>query len=82
MEHADELLPAWIGLAKSKGTSHSATFTGPEGTVTLSAQQVQDARAGATVATLSTTTQTASLPAHAHTVTFNPASSTSPSPGY
>jgi hypothetical protein len=51
-------------------------------TVTLSAQQVQDVRAGATVATLSTTTQTTTLPAHAHTVTFNPGSSTPPSPGY
>ena len=39
MEHADELLPAWIGLAKTKGTSHSATFTGTEGTVTLSAHR-------------------------------------------
>jgi hypothetical protein len=51
-------------------------------TVALSAQEVQDARAGATVAAQSTTTQTATLPAHAHTVTFNPGSSTPPSPGY
>lgn len=51
-------------------------------TVSLSAQDVQDVRAGARVATLSTTAQSATLPAHAHTVTFNPGSSTPPSPGY
>jgi hypothetical protein len=51
-------------------------------TVSLSAQDVGDVRAGATVATLSTTGQSTTLPAHAHTVTFNPGSSTPPSPGY
>ena len=39
MEHADELLPQWIGLAKTKSTSHTATFTGTEGTVTLTAHR-------------------------------------------
>lgn len=36
LEHADMLLPECIGLARTKGTSHGATFTGAEGTVTLS----------------------------------------------
>ncbi|NJD18499.1 MAG: hypothetical protein FIA95_04355 [Gemmatimonadetes bacterium] len=36
LERADALLPTSIGLAKTKGTSHGATFTGAEGTVTLS----------------------------------------------
>ena len=36
LQHADALLPARIGLARAKGTSHGATFTGAEGTVTLS----------------------------------------------
>jgi hypothetical protein len=39
LEHADDMLPQWIGLAKSKSTGHSATFTGNEGTVTLSAHR-------------------------------------------
>ena len=33
---ADEVIPAWIGLKKSKGSSHGGSFTGEEGTVTLS----------------------------------------------
>jgi len=33
---AEELLPAWIGLARTKSSSHGATFSGEEGTVTLS----------------------------------------------
>jgi len=36
LERADTLLPDWIGLSKTKGTAHGATFTGAEGTVTLS----------------------------------------------
>ena len=36
IERADALLPAWVGLTKSKGTAHGATYTGAEGTVTLS----------------------------------------------
>jgi hypothetical protein len=36
LERADTLLPEWIGLSRTKGTSHTATFTGTEGTVTLS----------------------------------------------
>ena len=33
---AEELIPAWIGLARSKSSAHGATYTGGEGTVTLS----------------------------------------------
>ncbi len=36
---ADELLPDWIGLARTKSSSHGATFSGEEGTVTLSAHR-------------------------------------------
>jgi len=36
LERADTLLPEWIGLSKTKGTAHGATYTGAEGTVTLS----------------------------------------------
>jgi hypothetical protein len=36
LDRADTLLPEHIGLAKAKGTSHGATFSGAEGTVTLS----------------------------------------------
>ena len=36
LQRADEILPVRIGLSKSKSTSHGATFTGAEGTVTLS----------------------------------------------
>lgn len=39
LERADALLPEWIGLSRTKGGSHSATFTGAEGTVTLSAHR-------------------------------------------
>ncbi len=35
LERADSLLPNLVGLSKSKGSSHGATYTGPEGTVTL-----------------------------------------------
>lgn len=33
---AETILPERIGLSKSKGSSHGATYTGAEGTVTLS----------------------------------------------
>ncbi len=36
---AEELLPEWIGLTKTKSTSHTATFSGDEGTVTLTAHR-------------------------------------------
>ncbi len=36
LERADTLLPRCIGLSRSKGATHGATFTGAEGTVTLS----------------------------------------------
>ncbi len=35
LSKAEELLPAWIGLTKSKSSTHSATYAGSEGTVTL-----------------------------------------------
>ena len=36
LKHADDILPARIGLSKTKSSSHGATFAGAEGTVTLS----------------------------------------------
>ena len=39
LSKADELLPEWIGLTKSKSSTHSATYTGNEGTVTLTAHR-------------------------------------------
>jgi hypothetical protein len=39
MERADTLLPRSVGLAKSRSAGHDATFTGAEGTVTLSAHR-------------------------------------------
>ena len=39
LSKAEELLPAWIGLTKSKSSTHSATYTGNEGTVTLTAHR-------------------------------------------
>lgn len=33
---AEELLPERVGLSRSKSSSHGATYTGEEGTVTLS----------------------------------------------
>jgi hypothetical protein len=39
LERAEAILPEWLGLAKTKATSHAATFTGAEGTVTLSAHR-------------------------------------------
>jgi hypothetical protein len=32
---AEEMLPTRIGLARSKGSAHGATYSGEEGTVTL-----------------------------------------------
>ena len=39
LARAEELLPAWIGLSRTKSSSHGATFSGDEGTVTLSAHR-------------------------------------------
>jgi hypothetical protein len=36
LQQADEILPERIGLSKTKSSAHGATFTGAEGTVTLS----------------------------------------------
>jgi hypothetical protein len=36
---ADEVIPEIIGLTRSKGTAHGASFSGEEGTVTLSAHR-------------------------------------------
>lgn len=36
LERAEELLPALVGVARSKESSHGATYNGAEGTVTLS----------------------------------------------
>ena len=33
---ADEILPGIVGVTRSKSSSHGATFSGEEGTVTLS----------------------------------------------
>lgn len=37
VRRAEEIIPERIGLTKSKSSGHGATFTGEEGTVTLSA---------------------------------------------
>ena len=39
IEKAEEVLPTAIGLERSKGSSKGATYTGAEGTVTLSAHR-------------------------------------------
>jgi len=39
LSKADEVIPAILGLIRSKGTSHDASFTGEEGTVTLAAHR-------------------------------------------
>ena len=36
---ADEVIPKIVGLTRSKGTSHDASYSGEEGTVTLSAHR-------------------------------------------
>ena len=39
LARAEELLPEWIGLTRIKTASHTATFSGEEGTVTLTAHR-------------------------------------------
>ena len=39
LARADEVLPGLVGLTRSKGSSHGASFSGEEGTVTLSAHR-------------------------------------------
>ena len=39
LAQAEELLPERLGLTKSKGTGHGATYTGQEGTVVVSAHR-------------------------------------------
>jgi hypothetical protein len=39
LERADVLLPDRIGLSRTKGGGHGATFSGAEGTVSLSAHR-------------------------------------------
>ena len=39
LELAEEVLPELIGLARTKSGSHSATYAGDEGTVTVSAHR-------------------------------------------
>jgi hypothetical protein len=39
MAKAEELLPQWLGLTRTKTASHTATFSGDEGTVTLTAHR-------------------------------------------
>ena len=36
---ADEFIPEIVGLTRSKGSSHDASFSGEEGTVTLEAHR-------------------------------------------
>jgi hypothetical protein len=36
---AEEVIPELVGLTRSKGTSHQASFSGDEGTVTISAHR-------------------------------------------
>ena len=37
LEKAEDFLPELLGLSRSKESSHSATYNGAEGTVTISA---------------------------------------------
>lgn len=39
LDRAVEILPVRVGLEKSRGSEHGATYTGKEGTVTLSAHR-------------------------------------------
>lgn len=39
LSKADEVIPRILGLSRSKNTSHSASYTGDEGTVTLEAHR-------------------------------------------
>lgn len=38
-DRADEVLPEMIGLRKNKSSAHGATFSGTEGTLTLTAHR-------------------------------------------
>ena len=39
LDKADEFIPERLGLTKSKGSSHGASFSGEEGTVSLTAHR-------------------------------------------
>jgi len=39
LAEAEQVLPERIGLSRSKGSGHGATYTGAEGTVTLNAHR-------------------------------------------
>jgi hypothetical protein len=39
LDRAQEIIPARIGLDRSRSSAHGATYTGKEGTVTLSAHR-------------------------------------------
>jgi hypothetical protein len=39
LERADDLLPKLVGVSRTKGSSHGATFTGAEGSVTVTAHR-------------------------------------------
>ena len=39
LDRASEILPDRVGLSRTRGSGHSATYTGSEGTVTLSAHR-------------------------------------------
>ncbi len=39
LERADELLPELLGVSRTKSSGHSATFSGDEGTVTVTAHR-------------------------------------------
>lgn len=39
LERAEEVLPQFVGLSRSNESSHSATYDGEEGTVTVSAHR-------------------------------------------
>lgn len=38
-DRADEVLPEMLGLSKNKSSAHGATFSGTEGTLTLTAHR-------------------------------------------
>lgn len=39
LAHAEAALPKMVGLSRSKGSSHTSTFNGEEGTATISAHR-------------------------------------------
>ncbi len=39
MARAEEILPEVVGLARTRGSAHEATYAGKEGTLTLSAHR-------------------------------------------